>query len=165
MKKQVNNLVSLALLWSLIACESDTSHKITAKRGAISSVDDDGLRGSAADFIANAGDRVFFDFDRSNISSDANATLRRQGDWLRKNSGLNVQIEGHCDERGTREYNIALGHRRAEAAGSRLKNCGVPSSRINTISYGKDRPIAVQGNQSEVYRMNRVAISVLDKVS
>jgi peptidoglycan-associated lipoprotein len=164
MKKQVKCIVSFVLLGCLIACESDNvGRKTASKGGVISTVNDDGLRGTAADFIANAGDRVFFDYDRSSISYDADATLLRQSDWLKKHSGLNVQIEGHCDERGSREYNIALGHRRAEAAADRLKSHGVPAHRLNTISYGKDRPIAVQGNQNEVRRLNRVSIAVLDR--
>jgi peptidoglycan-associated lipoprotein len=157
MKKKAKNLVSMAALVLLAACGSNTDVKDN-----VSVIEDEALRGSAADFIANAGDRVFFAFDKSNVSPEAEATLLRQVEWLKQHESRKVLIEGHCDERGTREYNLGLGERRADSAARFLTNHGIAGDRVRTISYGKDRPIAAQGTQEEIYRMNRVAISVIE---
>lgn len=116
--------------------------------------------GSQADLKQNAGDRVFFATNRANISPQAEGTLRRQAAWLRHYPNVMVRIEGHADERGTREYNLALGARRAEAAKNVLVALGVSPSRISTISYGKDRPV-VLGSNPEAWAQNRVAITVV----
>ncbi len=120
-----------------------------------------GLPGSQQDLEASAGDRVFFAFDRSDISSEAQQTLTRQADWLRRYPNVTVTIEGHCDERGTREYNLALGERRAQAVKNVLVALGIPASRISTISYGKERP-AVVGSTEEAYAQNRRAVTVVN---
>ncbi|HEY1258253.1 MAG TPA: peptidoglycan-associated lipoprotein Pal [Stellaceae bacterium] len=116
--------------------------------------------GSQQDLAATAGDRVFFEFNRSDISPEAQQILTRQADWLRRYPNVNVRIEGHCDERGTREYNLALGERRAQAAKNVLVAAGIPASRIGTISYGKERPIVV-GSNEEAWAQNRVAITTV----
>jgi peptidoglycan-associated lipoprotein len=117
--------------------------------------------GSQQDLEASAGDRIFFAFDRSDISAEARQTLARQADWLRRYPNVTVTIEGHCDERGTREYNLALGERRAQAAKNVLVAMGIPASRISTISYGKERP-AVVGSTEEAYAQNRRAVTVIN---
>ena len=117
--------------------------------------------GSQQDLEASAGDRVFFAFDRSDISAEAREILTRQADWLRRYPNVTVTIEGHCDERGTREYNLALGERRAQAVKNVLVALGIPASRINTISYGKERPIVV-GSNEEAWVQNRVAITTVN---
>jgi peptidoglycan-associated lipoprotein len=117
--------------------------------------------GSQQDLEASAGDRIFFAFDRSDISPEARETLSRQADWLRRYPNVNVTIEGHCDERGTREYTLALGERRAQAAKNVLVASGIPASRISTISYGKERP-AVVGSTEEAYAQNRRAVTVVN---
>jgi peptidoglycan-associated lipoprotein len=117
--------------------------------------------GSQQDLEASAGDRIFFAFDRSDISPEARETLSRQADWLRRYPNVAVTIEGHCDERGTREYNLALGERRAQAAKNVLVASGIPASRISTISYGKERP-AVVGSTEEAYAQNRRAVTVVN---
>jgi len=117
--------------------------------------------GSQQDLEASAGDRVFFAFDRSDISAEARQTLTRQADWLRRYPNVTVTIEGHCDERGTREYNLALGERRAQAAKNVLVALGISASRITTISYGKERP-AVVGSTEEAYAQNRRAVTVVN---
>lgn len=109
---------------------------------------------------AKASDRVFFAYDSSALSSTAQSTLARQAKWLNKNSDVKVTVEGHCDERGTREYNIALGARRAAAAKRQLVALGVSSARISTVSYGKERP-AVTGSNSAAWAENRRAVTVL----
>ena len=116
--------------------------------------------GSQQDLAQTAGDRVFFAFNRADISPEAQQTLTRQAEWLRRYPNVMVRIEGHCDERGTREYNLALGARRASAAKSVLVALGIPASRISTISYGKDRPV-VLGSTPSAWAQNRVAITTV----
>ena len=117
--------------------------------------------GTEEDLIAYAGgDRVFFGFDRYDLTADARAMLKRQAEWLEKNSAVTVTIEGHCDERGTREYNLALGARRAAAVKAYLVALGVDKSRISTISYGKERP-AVLGSNEAAWAKNRRAVMVV----
>jgi peptidoglycan-associated lipoprotein len=99
------------------------------------------IPGSVQDFVVNVGDTVYFDFDKSEIRPDAAPVLAAQAGWLRRYYAVRVRIEGNCDERGTREYNFALGARRAEAVRSFLVDHGVAAGRITTISYGKERPI------------------------
>jgi peptidoglycan-associated lipoprotein len=117
--------------------------------------------GSQQDLAQSAGDRVFFEFDRSDISSEAQQILERQASWLQHYPNVSVTIEGHCDERGTREYNLALGERRAAAVKNVLVAAGIPTSRISTISYGKERPI-VPGSDEEAWAQNRVAITTVN---
>ena len=117
--------------------------------------------GSQQDLEASAGDRIFFAFDRSDISPEAREILTRQAEWLRRYPNVTVTIEGHCDERGTREYNLALGERRAQAAKNVLVALGIPASRISTVSYGKERP-AVVGSTEEAWAQNRRAVTVVN---
>ncbi len=114
--------------------------------------------GTEADLVANVGDRVFFAFNESRLSDDARGTLDRQSHWLQQYPQVNVQIAGNCDDRGTEEYNLALGQRRANAARDYLVARGVTSPRITTISYGKDRPVA-QGDDEQAWAQNRNAIT------
>ena len=116
--------------------------------------------GSQAHFLANvASDRVFFDTDKSDIDAEAQATLRSQAAYLRQYPNVRVTIEGHADERGTREYNLALGERRANAAKNYLASLGIDASRISTISYGKERPEAL-GSDEASWARNRRAVTV-----
>jgi len=117
--------------------------------------------GSQQEFTVAIGDRIFFDTDSSVIRADAQATLARQAQWLNQYSSYTVTVEGHADERGTREYNLALGARRAAAARDFLVSRGVPASRIQTISYGKERPVAVCDDIS-CWSQNRRAVTVLN---
>ncbi|HWK64166.1 MAG TPA: peptidoglycan-associated lipoprotein Pal [Rhizobiaceae bacterium] len=116
--------------------------------------------GSAQDFTVNVGDRIFFDTDSSVIRADAQQILSRQAQWLNQYTNHAVTVEGHADERGTREYNLALGARRAAAARDFLVARGVPANRIRTISYGKERPVAVCDDIS-CWSQNRRAVTVL----
>jgi peptidoglycan-associated lipoprotein len=117
--------------------------------------------GSQQDLAATAGDRVFFAYDQSTISDEGQQILQRQAQWLQRYPQVSVTIEGHCDERGTREYNLALGERRAQAVKKVLVALGVPAARIQTISYGKDRPIVV-GSDEAGYAQNRVGITTVN---
>ncbi|ULR44768.1 peptidoglycan-associated lipoprotein Pal [Rhizobium sp. K102] len=116
--------------------------------------------GSAQDFTVNVGDRIFFDTDSSSIRADASQTLDRQAQWLGRYPNYQITVEGHADERGTREYNLALGARRAAAAKDYLASRGVPAQRMKTISYGKERPVAVCDDIS-CWSQNRRAVTVL----
>lgn len=116
--------------------------------------------GSSQDFTVNVGDRIFFDTDSSAIRADAQATLARQAQWLNQYPNYAITVEGHADERGTREYNLALGARRAAAARDFLVSRGVAAARINTITYGKERPVAVCDDIS-CWSQNRRAVTVL----
>ncbi len=116
--------------------------------------------GSEEDLAKNVGDRVFFSFDKTALSSDSKGTLDRQAAWLGKYSSVNVQIAGNCDERGTEEYNIALGQRRANATRDYLVAKGTAAGRMTTISYGKDRP-SVMGSDEEAWAKNRNAITTV----
>ncbi len=117
--------------------------------------------GSNEDFVVNVGDRVFFAFDSSELTAEARTTLEKQAFWLRKYPRSTVTIEGHCDERGTREYNLALGERRAAAARDYMVSLGVDPSRVATISYGKERP-AVPGSTEEAWAQNRRSVTVIN---
>ncbi|PSC06954.1 peptidoglycan-associated lipoprotein Pal [Alsobacter soli] len=116
--------------------------------------------GSAQDFIVNVGDRVFFETDSTDLTPTATATLDKQAQWLGQYPRYAITIEGHADERGTREYNFALGARRAQAARDYLVSRGVNASRLKTISYGKERPVAVCDDIS-CWSQNRRAVTVL----
>jgi len=113
-----------------------------------------------AQFENNIGDRVYFALNEDKLSSDAQTTLKRQAEWLNVHSSFNIVVEGHCDERGTREYNIALGERRANEVKKFLAKSGVNAGRIDTISYGKERP-AVIGNNEEAWSKNRRAVTAI----
>ena len=116
--------------------------------------------GSAQDFVVNIGDRVFFDSDSTELNATSQATLDKQARWLNQYGRYSFTVEGHADERGTREYNFALGARRAEVTKEYLAARGVAASRIKTISYGKERPVAVC-NDISCWSQNRRAVTVL----
>lgn len=117
--------------------------------------------GSQEDFAINVGDRVFFSVDSSQIDSAAAGVLNRQAQWLQQYPRYKIVVEGHADERGTREYNIALSARRADATRNYLVSRGIAPDRIRTISYGKERPVAVCENES-CWSQNRRAVTVLE---
>jgi peptidoglycan-associated lipoprotein len=120
--------------------------------------------GSQQDFVVNVGDRVFFESDQTDLSPQAIATLEKQAQWLQTYNRYTFTIEGHADERGTREYNIALGARRAQSVRSFLASRGIDASRMRTISYGKERPVAVC-NDISCWSQNRRAVTVLNASS
>ncbi len=144
-------VAAIAALMVMAACSSQTP---PAPAGATVTP------GSVADFQQNVGDRVFFDFDQSVVRPDGRATLDKQAAWLKKYTNYPITIEGKCDERGTREYNLALGERRANAVRQYLIAQGIPAARIKTISYGKERPEVV-GSDEGAWARNRVGISAL----
>ena len=114
--------------------------------------------GSQEDLAASAGDSVFFDTDSSTLTSEGQRTLQAQAAWLSKYPAVTLTVEGHCDERGTREYNLALGERRANSARAYLISLGVDANRLQVVSYGKDRPFAV-GSDETSWAQNRRGFS------
>ena len=116
--------------------------------------------GSQEDLVANVGDRVFFDFDKYNLAPEARTTLAKQAVWLKRYSSVTVRVEGHADERGTREYNLALGERRANSVKDYLITLGISASRITTISYGKERPVAL-GSNEQAWTQNRRGVTTV----
>jgi peptidoglycan-associated lipoprotein len=148
-------LGALAAVALLAACTTPATNT-TAPAGGGSTAGI--VPGSEEDLVANVGDRVFYEFNQSTLRADAKGTLDKQSGWLAKYGSVNVQVAGNCDERGTEEYNLALGQRRANAAASYLKAKGVAAARMTTISYGKDRPTA-QGSNDQAWAQNRNAIT------
>lgn len=119
-----------------------------------------GAPGSPQDFASNVGDRVFFETDQTDLNAANQATLDKQAQWLSRYPRYSFTVEGHADERGTREYNFALGARRAESVKEYLASRGVAASRMRTVSYGKERPVAVC-NDISCWSQNRRAVTVL----
>ena len=153
----MNMLGAFAAVALLSACASHNETAATAGSG--STVATAGpAPGSQEDLVRNVGDRVFFEYDRSVLQADGRSTLDRQAAWLKQYAANNVQVAGNCDERGTEEYNIALGQRRANSARDYLVAAGVAGSRITTVSYGKDRPSAL-GSDEQAWAQNRNAIT------
>ena len=118
------------------------------------------IGGSRDDFIVNVGDRVYFSYDSFELDDDAKELLQHQAAWLKQYNKTSIIIEGHCDERGTREYNLALGEKRAQAVKNYLSGLGVINFRLNTISYGKERP-AVVGSTDAAWSQNRRSVTVV----
>ena len=157
MKMQL--LAAVGCLALLAGCNDTAATTAGTATGTGASATTAGVApGSQEDLVANVGDRVFFDTALSSLSSDARGTLDRQVAWLGQYLQNQVQIAGNCDERGTEEYNLALGSRRANAARDYMVARGVSSARIATISYGKDRPTAM-GSDEQAWAQNRNAIT------
>jgi peptidoglycan-associated lipoprotein len=151
---------ALACVVLLAAGCSNTDADSAASGAGAASTSSGPRPGSQEDLVANIGDRVFFDTDRSNIRADQRTVLERQSGWMGRYPTVQVTVEGHTDERGTREYNLALGQRRANAARDVLVAGGVASTRVQTISYGKDRPAAL-GSTPDAWEQNRRAVTVV----
>ena len=139
---------------------SSSSGSDVSSEGTITETTGSGIvSGSQEDLIVNVGDRVFFGYDSSDLDSDALELLQDQVAWLKQNSNVSVTIEGHCDERGTREYNLALGEKRAQAVKNYLIGLGINPDRVSTISYGKERP-AVVGSNDGAWSQNRRSVTI-----
>ena len=160
--KKILAVVSMSVL--LGACAGDMGSSMTGdSSGSSSSQSGGGVSFSAMEernFVSNIGDRVFFGYDRATLTPKAISTLKAQAKWLKGKPAVKLTVEGHADERGTREYNLALGERRANAVRSFLVSQGVSMDRIVIVSYGKERP-AVAGSNKEAWMKNRRSVSVL----
>ena len=143
------------------ACADDTT--MVSNEGSSMTTESSGevAAGSPEDFLVNVGDRVFFGYDRYDLTAAARATLERQAQWLQRYPNRRLVVEGHADERGTREYNLALGERRANAVKNYLVAVGVSPSRVTTISYGKEQP-AVLGATEAAWAQNRRGVTVVN---
>ncbi|MFA7277327.1 MAG: peptidoglycan-associated lipoprotein Pal [Pseudobdellovibrionaceae bacterium] len=164
-------LMSVALV-TLTACDPEPEAMDTSatgmQGGQLSGSDMGGtapvngvVPGSQQDLVVNIGDRVFFGYDQSDLAPEARATLDRQAAWLKQYPSVSITIEGHADERGTREYNLALGERRASSVRSYLMSQGIESGRVNTISYGKERPAVPEASPSG-WAQNRRGVTVVN---
>lgn len=151
--RMIKALAAVAAMIFVVACSSNDQQQAASASTTVTP-------GSVADFRQNVGDRVFFATDMSTINDEGRQTLNRQAEWLKKYTNYQVTVEGHCDERGTREYNLALGERRANSARQYLIAQGVPAARVKTISYGKERPDPV-GSDEGSWQLNRRAVTAL----
>jgi len=142
---------------ALSACASKQANDSLASAGSAAP-------GSHQDFVVNVGDRVFFESDSTELTMQSRGTLDKQAQWLQQYANYTFTIEGHADERGTREYNIALGARRAQAVRDYLASRGIQPGRMRTVSYGKERPVAVC-NDISCWSQNRRAVTVLGATS
>lgn len=181
---RIYNLLALFLVLTLTACGGDSGEKGAVTEmpappidqsqdgfdpiGSVNidresyEIDDAQARpGTQEDLVVNVGDRVLFGFDQSDLTSDARDVLDNQALWLKRYPHIHVTIEGHTDERGTREYNLALGDRRATTVKNYLVALGVDKNRITTISYGKERP-AVPESNPQAWAQNRRAVTVVE---
>lgn len=156
--RMVKFALAMGVALTLAACASDKAAdgSILGNMGAGGSA----APGTAQDFVVNVGDRVFFETDSTDLTSTATATLDKQAQWLTQYPSYAITIEGHADERGTREYNFALGSRRAQVTRDYLVGKGVAASRLKTVSFGKERPVAVCDDIS-CWSQNRRAVTTL----
>ncbi|WP_375611765.1 MULTISPECIES: peptidoglycan-associated lipoprotein Pal [unclassified Bartonella] len=167
-KKTISHSLAILFLFSLClgGCGKKNVGALNGMNGAY--MNDAGLNqvspGSGQEFTVNVGDRVFFGLDSSSLDADAERILTRQAEWLLHYPYYSIMIEGHADERGTREYNLALGQRRAVAVRNYLVSLGVSAQRIQTISYGKERPVAVCDDIS-CWNQNRRAVTTLSDMN
>ena len=153
-----NILLIIMAAFILSACAAKTAKKIETQTTQITG--DTYAGGETVKYLATGvADRVFFATNKSVLTTASRDTLRKQAAWLRENKSINVTVEGHCDERGTREYNLALGERRANAAKDYLMTYGISGNRIATISYGKERPVN-SGSSPLAWSQNRRSVTV-----
>ncbi|MDD9911232.1 MAG: peptidoglycan-associated lipoprotein Pal [Ahrensia sp.] len=152
-------IAALALVTALTGC-ANRKNQIPGNASELGIGAGAAAPGSTQEFTTSVGDRVFFETDSSALTAAARTTLDKQSQWLARYGSYQITIEGHADERGTREYNLALGARRAAATKSYLVSRGIPASRMRTISFGKERPVAVCDNIS-CWSQNRRAVTVL----
>jgi peptidoglycan-associated lipoprotein len=159
-------VIAVASVLALSACTKKSNTAASLDNGGLNSglngdqIAGAAIPGSAADLAQNVGDRIYFENDQTGLSAEANDILLKQASWLKKYDGVTIQIEGHADERGTREYNISLSARRATTVRSFLIAQGIEKSRISTIAYGKERPVKLCDAES-CWSQNRRAVTVI----
>ena len=161
LKKLILLVAAGFFLASCAATKTDQGGDVDAASSASRSSSDGSINaGTQEDLIVNVGDRVFFEFDSSELTVDAQATLDAQAAWLLQYSDTDITIEGHADERGTREYNLALGDKRAFAVYSYLAQAGVDTNRMDYVSWGKERPEVI-GSEETAYSQNRRGVTIV----
>jgi peptidoglycan-associated lipoprotein len=163
--KQIIRMIFVASIALTGACTDKNSELFGNGAGGLGGLGGTGsaAEGSAAEFQSAVGDRIFFEVDQSTLNSEAMTLLGSQAQWLISNFDYKVVVEGHADEQGTRDYNLALGARRANSVKEYLVSLGVSGDRLQTVSYGKERPIEICSSES-CYSQNRRAVSVLDNL-
>jgi len=161
MKQMLRGVRIVAVLAAALAISACAKN---AEEGTQANAAGQATPGSQQDFVVNVGDRVFFETDQTELTPQSRATLDKQAQWLTNYAQYSFTIEGHADERGTREYNIALGARRAQSVRDYLVSRGIQATRMRTISYGKERPVAVC-NDISCWSQNRRAVTVLNASS
>jgi peptidoglycan-associated lipoprotein len=163
-RKQMRLILAVMLSLLLAACSTSdqggTSNTGAGGSGQVSTGSAGPAPGTQAELNQTIGDRVFFDTDRYNIDGAASGTVQAWAQWLARNPNVSVLIEGHCDERGTRDYNFALGARRSHAIKAALQSMGIDGSRIETTTFGKERPAAL-GSNPTAWSKNRRAVMVV----
>ena len=152
--------IAFTCVLALAACSKKATPNLEASANGMTTGAMNSIPGSEKDFQTNVGDRVFFANDQTTLTAEAQDTLRKQAAWLAQYPGVMVQVEGHADERGTREYNISLSARRATATRSFLIAQGVEAKRISSIAYGKERPVALC-DAEQCWSQNRRAVTVI----
>jgi len=157
---KITTIAALAAVSLLAACASKPKNDMSNTNGMSTGgpTSSGPIGGSEEDLVQNVGDRVFYEFNKSTLTDEAQATLSKQAGWLARYPNVRIQVAGNADDRGTEEYNLALGNRRANAARDFLVAKGVSNDRISTISYGKDRPTAL-GDDEQAWAQNRNAIT------
>ena len=156
MRKSVLAIAAVAALAACASRPTTTGPAPEPTPGPTTQAPQGPVAGSVEDFRVSVGDRIFYGYDRFDLTPEARAVLERQAAWLRQYPNVNVLVAGNCDERGTREYNLALGARRAAAARDYLVSLGVAANRLETVSYGKERPLDPRANE-EAWSVNRNA--------
>ncbi|HEY0566696.1 MAG TPA: peptidoglycan-associated lipoprotein Pal [Xanthobacteraceae bacterium] len=152
--RRIGLAAALFAAFAVSACANRTAEQTAGLAGAATP-------GSEQDFVVNVGDRVFFESDSTELTPQGRSTLEKQAQWLAQYNRYAFTLEGHADERGTREYNIALGARRSQTVREYLAARGVDPNRMRTISYGKERPVAVC-NDISCWSQNRRSVTVLN---
>lgn len=166
MKTIIKLTGAVAALALVSACATSSGPDVDATTGADTTMNagpTGPVPGSQADLEQSAGHKVFFAYDRYTLTPESRSTLDRQAAWLNEYPETRIKLAGNCDERGTREYNLALGARRAEAARAYLVSRGVSANRITTVSYGKERPTCTQSNES-CWQINRNSTTTIEAV-
>jgi peptidoglycan-associated lipoprotein len=156
---RLHSFALVASLFLLAACASDSENPATGSNAGYTG--SDAVSAAQAAFAKEAGDIVYFDYDSSSLTTEGKETLKAQAEYLKKNADTKATVEGHTDERGTREYNLALGERRANAVKQLLESHGISADRLSIVSYGKERP-AVMGSDESAWSQNRRAVTVLN---
>jgi len=166
---KISNAMKFAGLAAVLALAACTTKPKTAEEAppmappaaeTSSPVQSSIVAGSVQDFRVNVGDTVHFEYNEYNVTDEDKGILQRQSTWLQRYPQVRITVEGHCDERGTREYNLALGARRANAVKEYLESLGVSASRLDTISYGKERPICTESDDN-CWAQNRRGVSTI----
>ncbi len=155
----MKKIISFLFIAVLAACSATDGVYTSAREDSGAGIDASKTSEVQRDLIVNVGDRVFFDFDKYELKEEAREILNAQAEWMKQNPDISVLIEGHADKRGTREYNLALGERRADSVKKYLSSLGIQAERVKTVSYGKEKPVAF-GDSEDDHARNRRSVTI-----